>query len=88
MEVVNAFFNKFKVQIKEIYEKEKKGDDSIILVNYENPEDIKVTCTTIDTIEPRILIDLENIKKKTSQNNNENLAIIMNKKNINIVKYQ
>ena len=88
MEVVNAFFNKFKVQIKEIYEKEKKGDDSIILVNYENPEDIKVICTTIDTIEPRILIDLENIKKKTSQNNNENLAIIMNKKDINIVKYQ
>ena len=88
MEVVNAFFNKFKVQIKEIYEKEKKEDDSIILVNYENPEDIKVICTTIDTIEPRILIDLENIKKKTSQNNNENLAIIMNKKDINIVKYQ
>ena len=87
MEVVNAFFNKFKVQIKEIYEKEKKGDDSIILVNYKNPEDIKVICTTIDTIEPRILIDLENIKKKTSQNNNENLAIIMNKKDINIVKY-
>ena len=87
MEVVNAFFNKFKLQIKEIYEKEKKEDDSIILVNYENPEDIKVICTTIDTIEPRILIDLENIKKKTSQNNNENLAIIMNKKDINIVKY-
>lgn len=88
MEVVNVFFNKFKVQIKEIYEKDKTGDDSIILVNYENPEDIKVICTTIDTIEPRILIDLENIKKKTSQNNNENLAIIMNKKDINIVKYQ
>ena len=87
MEVVHAFFNKFKTQIQEIYEKEKKGDNSIILVNYENPEDIKVICTTTDTLDSKILCTLDNIKKKHSLENNTNLAVIMDKKDVNIVKY-
>ena len=87
MEVINVFSNKFKSQIQEIYKKDKKEDDTIILVNYQNPEDIKLICTTMDTVDPKIVVYLEKIKKNSNEETNDKFVIVINDKDINIVKY-
>ena len=87
MEAIQAFFTKFKVQVKDIYDKHNEDNSSVIVVNYENLEDIKVSCLTLDKIDGKILVQLENIRKNTKCDDYSKLAVTMNKSDINIVKY-
>lgn len=90
MEVIKKFVEQYKEQLNEIYTKETENVDEphILLINYEKSDDIKVSCSPINTINPQIINDLDNIKKKSKNSDNSNFALIMNKKNVNIIKFQ
>lgn len=90
MEVVHQFINQYKTQLIEIYNKETENVDEpyLLLINYTKSDDIKVSCSPIRTINPQILVDLENIKKKSNNTNNNNYALIMNAEKVNIIKFQ
>lgn len=90
MEVIHQFVNQYKTQLIEIYNKETENVDEpyILLINYTKSDDIKVSCSPINTINPQILVDLENIKEKSKNTDNSNYALIMNDEKVNIIKFQ
>lgn len=93
MEIIKQFCSKNKQQLQNIFFKESNEDfnNYILLINYTNFEDIKVSCVNINSIEKKILNDLEKIKKNNNDDNNKNYAISINTKistPINIILYK
>lgn len=90
MEVIQKFVEQYKEQLNEIYTKETENVDDpyILLINYTKSDDIKVSCSPMNTINPQILNDLDNIKKKSKNTDNSNYALIMNNEKVNIIKFQ
>ena len=88
MEILNAFCNQHSNQLKEIFEKEKvTNTESILVINFTKPEDIKVTCMNVATIEPKLLTNLYSVQKQHNDDTNEKYAITIKDEQLNIIKY-
>ena len=88
MEILNTFCTNYSSQIKEIYENEKVNNtDSILVINFTKPEDIKVTCMNVSIIEPKLLTNLYTIQKQHNDITNEKYALTINDTQLNIIKY-
>lgn len=88
MEILKSFCNQNKNQLKQIFEKEKVNDkDSVLVINFTKPDDIKVTCMNVLTIEPKLLTNLYSVQKQHNDETNEKYAITIKDEQLNIIKY-
>ena len=87
-EVLEHFVNSNKAALINIYntEKDKLDNESVLLINYENIEDIKVTIGSVETLDNPIKDKLANIKQQHDNDISNIYAVCFSSKtNVNIV---
>jgi len=89
MTVLEHFVNSNKEALIRIYntEKDKLETKSVLLINYEKIDDIKVTIGTIDSLDKPIQEKITEIKKDHESDDDTNIYAVCvdDKKNVNVV---